>query len=56
MSPLRVVLLASFVILVFTVSASATSENLHVVGGPNWEEFLNEPPEVGDTALQTTWN
>ena len=52
MSPLRVVLLASFVIIVFTVSASATSEDLYLYG---WEK-QDAPPEVGDYSRQTSWN
>jgi len=55
MRSLPFLLIAGFV-LVFMAGEADADEPLPLYGGPYWTEVDNEPPEVGDGALEVSWN
>ena len=56
MNPLRIFLLAALFLVFFGMDNVEADESLPLYGGPYWTEVDNEPPEVGDGALEVSWN
>ena len=49
-------LLIACITLLFMIGEAEADEPLPLYGGPYWTEVDNEPPEVGDGALEVSWN
>ena len=49
-------LLIACLMLLFMIGGAEADEPLPLYGGPYWTEVDNEPPEVGDGALEVSWN
>jgi len=49
-------LLIACLALLFMIGGAEADEPLPLYGGPYWTEVDNEPPEVGDGALEVSWN